>query len=75
MRAEITHPLETLDMMWSSLSNSWEEKVAHGDLHTRTEFFTYGVIQMGLSILGGKGIQKTEEGTNVAQHSDFAGNE
>ncbi|MED3824831.1 hypothetical protein P4561_14115 [Priestia flexa] len=75
MRAEITHPLETLDMMWSSLSNSWDEKVAHGDLHTRTEFFTYGVIQMGLSILGGKGIQKTEEGKNVAQHSDFAGNE
>ncbi len=73
MRAEITQPLETLDMMWASLSNSWEEKVASGDLHTRTEFFTYGVIQMGLGILGGKGLQKIEERTNSAQNLDFAG--
>ncbi|TYR79165.1 WXG100 family type VII secretion target [Priestia megaterium] len=62
----IQHPLETLDSMWASLSKSWEDKVVNGDLHSRTEFFTYGVVQIGLGILGGKGIDKVSKLSKVS---------
>ncbi len=51
MHRTIEKPLGTLNVMWNSLSMSWEEKVVNGSTCSRTEFFTYGVIQMGLGIL------------------------
>lgn len=66
----IIHPLETLESMWNTLSEAWETKVINGDVYSRTEFFTYGVVSIGLGILGGKGIDKLGKAAKLTKVPD-----
>ncbi|MDQ0861787.1 hypothetical protein [Bacillus sp. V2I10] len=66
----IIHPLETLESMWNTLSEAWETKVINGDIYSRTEFFTYGVVSIGLGILGGKGIDKLGKAAKLTKIPD-----
>lgn len=66
----IIHPLETLESMWNTLSESWNTKVINGDVHSRTEFFTYGIVSIGLGILGGKGIDKLGKAAKLTKVPD-----
>lgn len=68
----IIHPLETLETMWNTLTEAWETKVINGDVYSRTEFFTYGIVSIGLGLLGGKGIDKLGKAAKLTKVPDEA---
>ncbi|MBH0161846.1 T7SS effector LXG polymorphic toxin [Fictibacillus sp. 26RED30] len=52
------HPIKTGSAAWDQLSTSFNEEVIHGDAGSRAHYFSYMGTQLGVSVLGGKGIDK-----------------
>ncbi|MEY8350918.1 WXG100 family type VII secretion target [Bacillus cereus] len=54
----LLHPIDTLKGMGQAISESWNKDVVNGDAESRTKFFTYGLTQLALGVLGDKGVSK-----------------
>lgn len=52
------HPIKTGSAAWDQISTSFNEEVIHGDAGSRSHYFSYMGTQLGVSVLGGKGIDK-----------------
>ncbi|MBP3039042.1 hypothetical protein J9303_05915 [Bacillaceae bacterium Marseille-Q3522] len=42
--------------MLEGFANAWNHNVINGDVYSRTEFFTYGITSIGISLLTTKGV-------------------
>ncbi|UOY92402.1 WXG100 family type VII secretion target [Ectobacillus sp. JY-23] len=54
----VSHPVDTWNSMKDVLVRSWDEEVVNGDVESRSEWFSYGVVQIGIGFLGAKGVDK-----------------
>ncbi|MEK5340604.1 hypothetical protein NSQ19_12985 [Weizmannia sp. FSL W8-1119] len=66
---------KTIDMakyMGQTVQNAFERDVIHGDAKSRTEFFTYGLASIGISLLGDKGLSKLGTAAKVAKTGNLA---
>ncbi|MGM0805578.1 MAG: T7SS effector LXG polymorphic toxin [Bacillota bacterium] len=59
------HPIKTGSAAWDQLSTSFNEEVIHGDAGSRAHYFSYMGTQLGVSVLGGKGIDKLSKVSKV----------
>ncbi|PEA56052.1 cytoplasmic protein [Bacillus pseudomycoides] len=63
-----THLDETLLAMWNTLSDSFINDVINGDAESRAKWGSYALTQVGLGLIGDKGISKvTTLGTKATQ--------
>ncbi|WP_412101707.1 hypothetical protein [Heyndrickxia coagulans] len=53
--------------MGLAVQKAFEQDVIHGDAKSRTEFFTYGLASIGISLLGDKGLSKLGTAAKVAK--------
>lgn len=53
--------------MGLAVQKAFERDVIHGDAKSRTEFFTYGLASIGISLLGDKGLSKLGTAAKVAK--------
>ena len=54
----VTHLDEALPAMWNALSDSFNKDVINGDAETRARWGSYALTQIGLGLLGDKGVSK-----------------
>ncbi|WP_171005566.1 LXG domain-containing protein [Bacillus sp. E(2018)] len=59
------HPIKTGSAAWDQLSTSFNEEVIHGDAGSRAHYFSYMGTQLGVSVIGGKGIDKLSKVSKV----------
>ena len=64
----LLHPIDTLKGMGQAVSESWDKDVVNGDAESLTKFFTYGLTQLALGVLGDKGVSKV---VKVASRNDY----
>ncbi|MCP1124629.1 LXG domain-containing protein [Bacillus sp. 3103sda1] len=57
----VTHLDETLPAMWNVLSDSFINDVINGDLESGTRWFSYTLTQIGIGVLGDKGLSKVSK--------------
>ncbi|WP_081414980.1 WXG100 family type VII secretion target [Ectobacillus panaciterrae] len=57
----VMHPIDTISSMYNVLSDSFIRDVWNGDAESRTRWGTYAVTQIGLGLLGDKGISKVSK--------------
>ncbi|MFB6468667.1 AHH domain-containing protein [Cytobacillus sp. Hz8] len=68
----VTHLDEALPATWNVLSDSFINDVINGDLESGTRWFSYTLTQIGLGLIGGKGLDKVSKlakGTNFTAKS------
>ncbi|MES5896663.1 WXG100 family type VII secretion target [Bacillus cereus group sp. RP43] len=65
----VTHLDEALPAMWNALSDSFNKDVINGDAETRARWGSYALTQIGLGLLGDKGVSKA---TKLAQGAKFS---
>ncbi|WP_235920049.1 hypothetical protein [Heyndrickxia coagulans] len=58
--------------MGLAVQKAFERDVIHGDAKSRTEFFTYGLASIGISLLGDKGLSKLGTAAKVAKTGNLA---
>ncbi|WP_437178021.1 LXG domain-containing protein [Heyndrickxia coagulans] len=66
---------KTIDMakyMGQTVQNAFERDVIHGDAKIRTEFFTYGLTSIGISLIGDKGLSKLGTATKAVKAGKLA---
>ncbi|WP_017551812.1 LXG domain-containing protein [Heyndrickxia coagulans] len=66
---------KTIDMakyMGQAVQNAFERDVIHGDAKSRTEFFTYGLTSIGISLIGDKGLSKLGTATKAVKAGKLA---
>ncbi|MGG2093443.1 HNH/ENDO VII family nuclease [Bacillus sp. S13(2024)] len=66
------HPIDTLSTMYNVLSDSFINDVINGDLESGTRWFSYALTQVGLGLIGDKGISKVTtlaKGANISKFS------
>ncbi|NCG68095.1 transposase [Bacillus coagulans] len=66
---------KTIDMakyMGQTVQNAFERDVIHGDAKSRTEFFTYGLTSIGISLIGDKGLSKLGTATKAVKAGKLA---
>ncbi|SEJ44692.1 AHH domain-containing protein [Bacillus thuringiensis] len=63
-----THLNETLPAMWNTLSDSFINDVINGDAESRAKWGSYAFTQIGLGLIGDKGISKV---TTLAKGAKF----
>ncbi|MGH1043889.1 MULTISPECIES: T7SS effector LXG polymorphic toxin [Bacillus] len=67
------HPIDTLSTMYNALSDSFINDVINGDAKSRARWGSYALTQVGLGLIGDKGISKVTtlaKGTNLAKVSE-----
>lgn len=67
------HPIDTLSTMYNVLSDSFIKDVINGDAESRAKWGSYALTQVGLGLIGDKGISKVTtlaKGTNLAKVSE-----
>ncbi|HCF53070.1 MAG TPA: cytoplasmic protein [Bacillus sp. (in: Bacteria)] len=64
-----THLNETLPAMWNTLSDSFINDVINGDAESRAKWGSYAFTQIGLGLIGDKGISKV---TTLAKGAKFS---
>ncbi|MED1508228.1 WXG100 family type VII secretion target [Bacillus proteolyticus] len=67
------HPIDTLSTMYNVLSDSFINDVINGDAESRAKWGSYALTQVGLGLIGDKGISKVTtlaKGTNLAKVSE-----
>ncbi|WP_374987915.1 WXG100 family type VII secretion target [Bacillus sp. IBL03825] len=65
----VTHLDKALPAMWDALSDSYNKDVINGDAETRARWGSYALTQIGLGLLGDKGVSKA---ANLAQGAKFS---
>ncbi|PFL06537.1 WXG100 family type VII secretion target [Bacillus thuringiensis] len=65
----VTHLDEALPAMWDALSDSFNKDVINGDAETRARWGSYALTQIGLGLLGDKGVSKAAK---LAQGAKFS---
>ncbi|PFL46275.1 WXG100 family type VII secretion target [Bacillus anthracis] len=65
----VTHLDEALPAMWDALSDSYNKDVINGDAETRARWGSYALTQIGLGLLGDKGVSKAAK---LAQGAKFS---
>ncbi|HDR7454915.1 TPA: AHH domain-containing protein [Bacillus cereus] len=65
----VTHLNETLPAMWNTLSDSFINDVINGDAESRAKWGSYAFTQIGLGLIGDKGISKV---TTLAKGAKFS---
>ncbi|AAT59577.1 AHH domain-containing protein [Bacillus thuringiensis] len=65
----VTHLDETLPAMWNTLSDSFINDVINGDAESRAKWGSYAFTQIGLGLIGDKGISKV---TTLAKGAKFS---
>jgi len=65
----VTHLDEALPAMWNALSDSFNKDVINGDAETRARWGSYALTQIGLGLLGDKGVSKAAK---LAQGAKFS---
>ncbi|MED4976919.1 hypothetical protein ABEU95_13100 [Heyndrickxia faecalis] len=58
--------------MGQAVQNAFERDVIHGDAKSRTEFFTYGLTSIGISLIGDKGLSKLSTATKAVKAGKLA---
>lgn len=51
------HPIDTLSTMYNVLSDSFINDVINGDAESRAKWGSYALTQVGLGLIGDKGIR------------------
>ncbi|PES60472.1 ADP-ribosylating-like toxin [Bacillus cereus] len=67
------HPIDTLSTMYNVLSDSFIKDVINDDAESRAKWGSYALTQVGLGLIGDKGISKVTtlaKGTNLAKVSE-----
>ncbi|WP_000740434.1 WXG100 family type VII secretion target, partial [Bacillus cereus] len=67
------HPIDTLSTMYNVLSDSFINDVINGDAESRAKWGSYALTQVGLGLIGDKGISKVTtlaKGASVAKFSE-----
>ncbi len=54
----LLHPIDTGEAIWKGVSTSFEEDVINGDANTRAHFAGRAIGEVGVGILGTKGLDK-----------------
>ncbi|MFM1652487.1 WXG100 family type VII secretion target [Brevibacillus sp. B_LB10_24] len=54
----VSHPIDTGKAIWDAIAQSWEDDVVNGDANSRAHWFGNAVGQIGLAIVGTKGVDK-----------------
>ncbi|UYO21903.1 T7SS effector LXG polymorphic toxin [Bacillus sp. 41-22] len=57
----VTHLDETLPAMWKTLSDSFINDVINGDAESRAKWGSYAFTQIGLGLIGDKGLSKASK--------------
>nr|WP_237655341.1 MULTISPECIES: RNase A-like domain-containing protein [Bacillus cereus group] len=65
----VTHLDEALPAMWDALSDSFKKDVINGDAETRARWGSYALTQIGLGLIGDKGVSKAAK---LAQGAKFS---
>ncbi|EEK77388.1 MULTISPECIES: AHH domain-containing protein [Bacillus cereus group] len=63
------HPIDTLSTMYNALSDSFINDVINGDAESRAKWGSYALTQVGLGLIGDKGLSKV---TTIAKGAKFS---
>lgn len=55
------HPIDTLSTMYNALSDSFINDVINGDAESRAKWGSYALTQVGLGLIGDKGLSKASK--------------
>ncbi|MGH0426717.1 T7SS effector LXG polymorphic toxin [Bacillus pretiosus] len=55
------HPIDTLSTMYNALSDSFINDVINGDAESRAKWGSYALTQVGLGLIGDKGLSKVSK--------------
>ncbi|MED2794870.1 T7SS effector LXG polymorphic toxin [Bacillus wiedmannii] len=55
------HPIDTLSTMYNALSDSFINDVINGDAESRAKWGSYALTQIGLGLIGDKGLSKASK--------------
>ena len=53
-------PIDTLSTMYNTLSDSFINDVINGDAESRAKWGSYALTQVGLGLIGDKGLSKSK---------------
>ncbi|WP_054949571.1 polymorphic toxin type 24 domain-containing protein [Numidum massiliense] len=65
----LADPIATLENIWETISDSFQEMVIDGDARSRAEWFTYAVGTVVASVIGTKGADKVAAATKLVTKS------
>ncbi len=68
----VTHLDETLPAMWHVLSESFKQDIINGDAESRARWGTYALSQIGLGLIGDKGVSKISKVTTLAKGANVS---
>ncbi|MGG0219364.1 T7SS effector LXG polymorphic toxin [Bacillus mycoides] len=60
------HPIDTLSTMYNALSDSFINDVINGDAESRAKWGSYALTQIGLGLIGDKGLSKVSKVATTA---------
>ncbi|HDR8161405.1 HNH endonuclease [Bacillus cereus] len=60
------HPIDTLSTMYNVLSDSFIDDVINGDAESRAKWGSYALTQVGLGLIGDKGLSKVSKVATTA---------
>ncbi|HDR4571754.1 T7SS effector LXG polymorphic toxin [Bacillus cytotoxicus] len=60
------HPIDTLSTMYNALSDSFIDDVINGDAESRAKWGSYALTQVGLGLIGDKGLSKASKVATTA---------
>ncbi|MED1426509.1 cytoplasmic protein, partial [Bacillus mycoides] len=60
------HPIDTLSTMYNTLSDSFIDDVINGDAESRAKWGSYALTQVGLGLIGDKGLSKASKVATTA---------
>ncbi|PEL35125.1 HNH endonuclease, partial [Bacillus wiedmannii] len=59
-------PIDTLSTMYNALSDSFINDVINGDAESRAKWGSYALTQIGLGLIGDKGLSKVSKVATTA---------
>ncbi|MCU4770605.1 HNH/endonuclease VII fold putative polymorphic toxin [Bacillus toyonensis] len=69
------HPIDTLSTMYNVLSDSFINDVINGDAESRAKWGSYALTQVGLGLIGDKGLSKASKLGQAGKVTKLAKNE
>ncbi|EJV69621.1 hypothetical protein IEO_00344 [Bacillus wiedmannii] len=66
------HPIDTLSTMYNVLSDSFINDVINGDAESRAKWGSYALTQIGLGLIGDKGLSKVSKVATTANLTKFS---
>ncbi|HDR4458361.1 TPA: AHH domain-containing protein [Bacillus cereus] len=66
------HPIDTLSTMYNALSDSFINDVINGDAESRAKWGSYALTQVGLGLIGDKGLSKVSKVATTANLTKFS---